>query len=79
MKAEVGDIVQINPHRAVNPAFAGCLLVVTEVKSWGVQGFVQALGTRDEIGGQAYYRVKWDGIEATGGRAVFMPSREVEA
>lgn len=55
-----GAVMQLNPATVANGAFAGCMLVVTEVKTWGVQGYVQALGeTRDAPGGQAYYRAKW--------------------
>lgn len=68
----VGDIVQLDPEQTGNPAFAACLLTVTEVKAWGVQGYVQALGeTREAMGGQAYYRAAWGTFAATGGRAVW--------
>jgi hypothetical protein len=64
-------IVQIAPtteHRA----FRFCLMVVAEVRPWGVQGYVQALGAdRDHVGGQAYYRATWEEIEPTGGKAVW--------
>ena len=74
-----GDIVQLDPVKVLNKAFAACLMTVTEVKTWGVQGFVQALGdNRDEMGGQAYYRAKWDEIESTGGVAVWLPAHEGE-
>jgi len=37
-------------------AFAACIMVVTEPKEWGAQGYVQALGdSRDIPGGQAFY------------------------
>ena len=39
-----GDVVQLNPETVKNKMFAGCLMVVTEPKSWGAQGYVQALG-----------------------------------
>jgi len=45
-----GMIVQIDPEH--DNMFGGCLLIVTEVKSWGVQGYVDVPGK-----GQAYYRV----------------------
>jgi hypothetical protein len=67
---KVNDVVQINPEKATNLAFGGCFMIVTEVKSWGVQGYVQAFGTREKIGGQAYYRAKFDEIKYVG-RAVF--------
>jgi hypothetical protein len=66
-----GDIVQIGKH-TTNRAFAFCLMVVEEVKSWGVQGYVHALGTRGEIGGRAYYRAAWNEIETTGGKAAWI-------
>ncbi len=61
-----GSVVQISPDHA-GRLFAGCMLTVTEVKEWGVQGYVQALGSgREESGGQAYYRVKWADIVYVG-------------
>lgn len=65
-----GDVVQLNPHTVKNKAFTSCLMVVSELKDFGVQGYVQALGTREEIGGQAYYRAGWEEIEYVG-RAVW--------
>ncbi len=68
-KSEIkeGWVVQLNPESLrVNPMFAGCFLTVTEVKSWGVQGYVQALGENGKMGGQAYYRAKFDEFEIVG-------------
>jgi len=62
MKLEVGSIVQVNPK---NDVFGGCLVVVSEVKSWGIQGYVQAPGEK----GQAYIRVSIGNFENTGGTA----------
>lgn len=56
MMYEEGDIVQLDPHVCKNSMFAGCFMVITEVKSWGAQGYVQSLGKNGEPGGQAYYR-----------------------
>lgn len=72
----VNDIVQLGPTVG-NKAFAFSMMVVTELKSFGAQGYVQALGdTRDGPGGQAYYRANWDEMEPTGGKAVWIPARE---
>lgn len=69
-----GDIVQLDPELVKNPAFGGALMVVTEPKPWGAQGFVQVLGTRDTgPGGQAYYRAAWEEMEPTGGTAAWIP------
>lgn len=62
----VGDVVQLNPETTGNPMFKGCMLTVSEIKSWGVQGYVQGLGENGEPGGQAYYRAKWEDIEYVG-------------
>lgn len=62
MTIEIHDIVQVNPAYEV---FRGCLVVVTEVKSWGIQGYVQSAG----VPGQQYIRLKTEDFEATGGKA----------
>ena len=61
----IGDIVQVNPEKET---FGGCMVVVTEVKSWGVQGYVQNAGAD----GQAYIRLKTEDFEPTGGTAVWI-------
>jgi len=63
------EIVQLMPDTCRNPMFGGCLMVVTEPKSWGAQGYVQALGSDGKIGGQAYYRATWVEMERTRGVA----------
>lgn len=67
-----GEVVQLNPETCRNRMFAGCLMVVTEPKSWGAQGYVQALGENGAVGGQAYYRANWEEIESTAGFAPFI-------
>jgi len=61
---EVGDIVQVDPSKEV---FGGCMVVVTEVKSWGIQGYVQSAG----VEGQQYIRLDFDDFETTGGKAIW--------
>lgn len=55
----VGDVVQIDPEH--DDKFGGNLLVVTEVKSWGVQGYVAIPGS-----GLAYYRVHFESVRRIG-------------
>lgn len=62
---EEGDVVQIGPE-ATNPAFAFCMMTVTESKEWGAQGYVQALGENAQPGDQAYYRAKWEEMDYVG-------------
>jgi len=65
-KLKIGQLVQLNPDLVGNKAFAGCIMVVTEPKEWGAQGYVQALGDNHEPGGQAYIRVQWQEMELVG-------------
>lgn len=68
------EIIQLNPETCGNPMFAGCMMVITEPKSWGAQGYVQSLGADGKMGGQAYYRAKHEEIVRTGGMAEFVIS-----
>ena len=65
-QVEPDDLVQLDPEKCGNPMLAGCIMVVTEVKAWGVQGYVQACGQEGKPGGQAYYRAKWDEVQKVG-------------
>lgn len=67
---EPGDVVQIDPGH--DERFGACLLVVTEVKSWGVQGYVKV-----PAGGRAYYRVEYGAIECVG-KAPWLARDDVE-
>ena len=58
MTIEVGDVVQIDPTHDPQ-RFGGCFLVVTEIKSFGVQGYVTPF---PNDGGLAYYRVAFNKI-----------------
>ena len=69
MICEIGDIVQVNPDKEM---FGGCMVVVTEPKSWGIQGYVQSAG----VPGQQYIRLKFADIESTGGKAVWVVSHD---
>ena len=61
------EIVVLRPDTTRNRMFAGCLMVVTESKSFGAQGYVQGLGENGEPAGQAYYRARWEEMDETGG------------
>lgn len=61
-----GEVVQLSPIACRNPMFGGCMMVVTEPKPWGAQGYVQALGQGGKMGGQAYYRATWEEMEVVG-------------
>jgi hypothetical protein len=69
---EKGDIIQLDPEKTENKMFAGCLAVVDEVKTWGCQCYVQALGVDGKPGGQAYYRAKDGTFEPCSIKAVWV-------
>jgi|GEM_PF-1508673 len=75
-KMTKNDIAQLNPNTTRNQMFAGCFMTVTEIRPWGVQGYVQALGRNGKPGGQAYYRAKWNEIEHAG-KAIWVISGEL--
>lgn len=65
MRVMPGAVVQIEPgydDRNGHRWFGGCFMVVTEVRSWGVQGYVTVPGED----GDAYYRVPWENVEYIG-------------
>lgn len=65
---QVGSVVQISPEK--ESGVEACFLQVTELYSWGVQGFV-AIPSAEGVKG-AYYRAKWDEIRLIG-QATWMP------
>jgi hypothetical protein len=65
----IGDIVQIRPGKEM---FGACMVTVTEIKAWGIQGYVQSAG----VPGQQYVRVKTEDFELTGGKAVWVVGGE---
>ena len=64
MNIQIHDIVQVDPSYET---FGGCMVVVTEIKGWGIQGYVQSAG----VPGQQYIRLKFSDFEPTGGKAVW--------
>src|SRR5258706_424879 len=60
-----GDVVQVDP--AHEGGWGGCFVLVTEPKSWGVQGFVQI-----PRGGAAFIRLPNEAIHFIG-RAEWAP------
>lgn len=67
------EIVQLIPGKCGNKCFDGCLLVVTLVHDWGVEGFVQTVGQNGQPGGQVHYRAPNGTFEKTYGRVAYAP------
>jgi hypothetical protein len=64
---KIGDIVQVTPDKEM---WGGCMVVVTELKNFGIQGYVQSAG----VPGQQYIRLNFDDFEPTGGKAIWVVS-----
>lgn len=64
MILEVGDVVQLSPQSK----YPGMLLVVTEPKGSGCQGFLLSQLNFEAVRfrGVAYYRAKWEEMEYIG-------------
>ncbi len=61
---KIGDILQINPSHA----YGEMLLIVTEPKSWGAQGYLLSEYEFDAVRykGRAFLRVKTEDFEKVG-------------
>lgn len=66
---KVGDVVQ-QGHKE-DSFFDYCFIQVTEVKPWGIQGFVPMPKARGVMPSQAYTRAEWADIEYVG-KATFV-------
>jgi hypothetical protein len=64
------SVVQLNEK--AQEGWIGCFLQVSEVKNWGVQGWVQI-----PMGGSAYLRPTWDQIDYIG-EAVLVHQKEAQ-
>jgi len=65
-----GDVVQLSPTVVDDPAVRGCLMIVRDVKPWGVIGAIPVPAVHDsEIGEHVallLYRATWEQIEIVG-------------
>jgi hypothetical protein len=65
-QVSVNSVIQINEKGP--EGWVGCFVQVSEVKSFGVQGWVQI-----PKGGQAYIRLNWDVMEYIGEAVMTLP------
>lgn len=73
---KVGDLYQITePHG--RKGWVGAIVMATEIKPWGIQGFVHVVESHDQSG-RAYIRLKWEEIEHVG-FAHLIPADETES
>lgn len=70
---ECGDLVQLDPVNCRNRMLASMIMVVTDLRPWGVMGYVQMPGKDGEPGGLAFYRARFDECRWVG-KCVWMSS-----
>lgn len=63
-KAKKNDVIQIN-EKCGNKSWMGCLMIVDEVKSWGVQAYLHI-----PMQGDAYLRLKHEEYDVIGKAAL---------
>ena len=76
MELQIGDVLQLNPDY---PKFGGDLIVVTEPKSWGCQGYLMMKTVKSacRFNGVAYLRPKFEDMEYVG-KIKWLPNDELE-
>lgn len=61
-----GMVVILRPDTCKNKMLIGCMMTITEKKSWGCVGYIQTPGKNNLSGGQVYYRANWEEMEFSG-------------
>lgn len=59
-----GDVFQINEKHG-RTGWIGAFVMATEIKTFGIQGFVSHVETHDQQN-RAYIRLRWDEIDFIG-------------
>jgi len=71
-KTKVGSVMQIIDMPESHKGWIGAFLLVSEVKAFGVQGFVHTIIDHDNYS-QAYTRLNWEQVHWIG-QSVMIPS-----
>lgn len=74
---EPGDVFQINETHG-RLGWIGAFVMATEVKHWGIQGFVSHVATHDRQD-RAYIRLKWEEIDFVGHAPLMLGPNEGES
>lgn len=71
---KAGDVFQINKKYENGTGYIGALITVSEVKSWGILGYIHHVETGEESS-LIYLRIGYEFLEYIG-RAVLKPANE---
>jgi hypothetical protein len=64
------DLIQVNEEGPLN--WFRCILVVDEVKSWGVQAYAIIPQARDKTSADAFLRLEWNEFDTLGAKSLFV-------
>jgi len=71
----IGDVFQINENHG-RQGWIGAFVMATEIKTWGIQGFVVHIKTHDKQS-RAFIRLKWEELDYIG-HSNFVPADCIE-
>jgi hypothetical protein len=74
---EPGDLVQVNEDGPAH--WFRCILVVDEVKPWGVHAYCTVPNPRDQPSGDAYMRLTWEEFDVLGVKSKFVTCETLPA
>jgi hypothetical protein len=63
---KIGDVVQLTPMIIKNVSFAGCFMIITELRSWGAIGYIPCVGKSREKPYIYHYRATFEEIVKIG-------------
>jgi hypothetical protein len=64
------DLIQVNEDGP--PNWFRCILVVDEVKPWGVQAYAIIPQARDKVSADAFMRLEWNEFDTLGAKSLFL-------
>jgi hypothetical protein len=64
------DLIQVNEDGP--PNWFRCILVVDEVKPWGVQAYAIIPQARDKVSADAFMRLEWNEFDILGAKSLFL-------
>lgn len=74
-RVQINSVVQITEMNEERQGWIGCFVQVSELKSFGIQGWVQIPETHQQSG-SAYIRLNWEQFEYIGQAVMCRPESE---
>lgn len=71
---EPGDLIQVNENGPSH--WFRVILVVEEVKTWGVQAYATIPAARAKPAGDAFMRLEWQEFDLVGAKSLFVVAKQ---